>query len=452
MRELFGTDGIRGKANEYPMTADVALNVGKAVAYVFKNDHHRPRIVVGRDTRVSGHLLEHALVSGICSMGVDAIRVGTMTTPGIAYLSWSVRADAGIIITASHNPFEDNGIKIFGGDGYKLSDEKEEKIEDYIFSPEKLTQAYPPPKDLGQASILDDARGLYIGFLKSTFPKELKLGGMKIALDCANGAAYKIAPQVFYELGAEVESLFINPNGKNINKNCGSQHIDTLKETVIQENMDIGLAFDGDADRLIAVDEKGNKLTGDQIIAICAKDLKERGELANNTVVTTKMSNYGFRIAMKELDINNLITKVGDRYVLEKMKEEGAIIGGEESGHIIFLNHHTAGDGILTAIQLLRIMKQKDKPLSELAKIMEVYPQKLLNVRVKEKPDLDSLPEVQKVIENVEQELTDRGRVLVRYSGTQPLCRIMVEARTKAETEKYCKKIADVIRASEISE
>jgi phosphoglucosamine mutase len=315
-----------------------------------------------------------------------------------------------------------------------------------------LSQAYPPPKDLGEASILDDARGLYIGFLKSTFPKELKLEGMKIALDCANGAAYRIAPQVFYELGAEVESLFTNPNGKNINKNCGSQYIDTLQETVVQEDMNIGLAFDGDADRLIAVDEKGNKLTGDQIIAICAKDLKEGGKLENNTVVTTKMSNYGFRIAMKELGINNIVTKVGDRYVLEKMKEKGAILGGEESGHIIFLEHHTAGDGILTAIQLLRIMKQKNKPLSELAKIMEVYPQKLVNVRVKEKPELESLPEVTQIIKEVENDLTDRGRVLVRYSGTQPLCRVMVEARTKEETEKYCNKIADVIRASKIAE
>ncbi|TFG00790.1 MAG: phosphoglucosamine mutase [Promethearchaeota archaeon] len=444
-RELFGTDGIRGVANKYPMTADMALNLGKAVAHVFKSETDYPRIIVGRDTRVSGHLLEHAIVSGICSMGVDAIRVGVMTTPGIAYLSWSVRADAGIVISASHNPFEDNGIKIIGGDGYKLSDEKEEQIEKYILEPDILKDLYPKPEDLGRSSLLEDARGLYIGFLKSTIPKHLTLEGMNVALDCANGAAYKIAPQLFYEIEAEVEALYAKPNGININENCGSQHVETLSKTVIEGDYDIGLAFDGDADRLIAIDEKGNVITGDQIIAICANNLKEKGELANNTVVTTKMSNYGFRIAMKELDINNNITKVGDRYVLEEMQKSGAILGGEESGHIIFLNHHTTGDGILSALQVLKIMKETGKPLSELAKIMKVYPQKLINVTVSDKPALDTIPEVQSVIEEVEAELGDRGRVLVRYSGTQPLCRVMVEASTEASTDKYCQKIADVI-------
>ncbi len=446
-RKLFGTDGIRGVANKYPITADLALNLGKAVAHVFKSETDYPRIIVGRDTRVSGHLLEHAIVSGICSMGVDAIRVGVMTTPGIAYLSWSVRADAGIVISASHNPFEDNGIKIIGGDGYKLSDEKEEQIEEYILTPEKLYDLYPEPEDLGRSSFLTDAKGLYIGFLKSTIPKNITLEGMKIALDCANGAAYKVAPQLFYEIEAEVEALFDEPDGVNINDNCGSQHVETLKETVVEGGCDIGLAFDGDADRLIAIDEKGNSITGDQIIALSANYLRERGELANNTVVTTKMSNYGFRIAMKELGINNEITRVGDRYVLEQMQKSGAIIGGEDSGHIIFLNHHTTGDGILSALQILKVMKETGKPLSELAEIMKVYPQKLINVEVSDKPALDTLPEVQSIIEDVEQELGNRGRVLVRYSGTQPLCRVMVEASTVEETEKYCKKIADVIEA-----
>jgi phosphoglucosamine mutase len=444
-RELFGTDGIRGVANQYPITADLALNLGKAVAYVFKKESPYTRIIVGRDTRVSGHLLEHAIVSGICSMGVDAIRVGVMTTPGIAYLSWSVRADAGIVISASHNPFEDNGIKIIGGDGYKLSDEKEEEIEKYILNPHMLEDLYPEPQNLGKASVLDDAKGLYIGFLKSTFPKQITLEGMKIALDCANGAAYRIAPQLFYEVEAQVEALYAEPDGININKNCGSQHVETLQETVVDGGYDIGLAFDGDADRLIAIDENGNRITGDQIIALCAKYLKEKGELANNTVVTTKMSNYGFRIAMKELGIQNDITKVGDRYVLEEMKKSGAVIGGEESGHIIFLNHHTTGDGILSALQILKVMKETGKPLSELAKVMKVYPQKLINVEVSEKPELDSIPEVSDVIEEVEEELGERGRVLVRYSGTQPLCRVMVEASTAEETEKYSRKIADVI-------
>jgi phosphoglucosamine mutase len=444
-RELFGTDGIRGVANEYPITADLALNLGKAVAHVFQSETEYPRIIVGRDTRVSGHLLEHAIVSGICSMGVDAIRVGVMTTPGIAYLSWSVRADAGIVISASHNPFEDNGIKIIGGDGYKLSDEKEEQIEQYILEPERLNDFYPEPADLGRSSVLDDAKGLYIGFLKSTIPKQITLEGMKIALDCANGAAYKIAPQLFYEIEAEVEPLFAKPDGININKNCGSQHVEILSETIVNDGYDVGFAFDGDADRLIAIDEKGNEVSGDQIIAFCANYLKEKGELANNTVVTTKMSNYGFRVAMKELGINNNITKVGDRYVLEEMKKSGAIIGGENSGHIIFLNHHTTGDGILTALQILKVMKETGKPLSELAKIMKIYPQKLINVSVSDKPPLDTLPEVQEVIEQVEEELGDTGRVLVRYSGTQPLCRVMVEASTEEATEKYCKRIADVV-------
>jgi phosphoglucosamine mutase len=444
-RELFGTDGIRGIANKYPITADMALNLGKAVAYVFKKESPYTRIIVGRDTRISGHLLEHAIISGICSMGVDAIMVGVMTTPGIAYLSWSVRADAGIVISASHNPFEDNGIKIIGGDGYKLSDEKEEQIEELILNPEKLKESYPEPQNLGKASLLEDAKGLYIGFLKSTFPKHITLEGMKIALDCANGAAYRIAPQLFYELEAMVKPLFANPDGININKECGSQHVETLQETVVNDGFDIGLAFDGDADRLIAVDEKGKIITGDQVIAICANYLKEKGRLKNNTVVTTKMSNYGFRIAMKELGINNIITNVGDRYVLEEMIKSGAIIGGEDSGHIIFLDHHTTGDGILTALQLLNIIKETEKPLSELASIMKVYPQKLVNVTISDKPDLDSIPEIKSVIDEVENELSDKGRVLVRYSGTQPLCRVMVEASSEDETEKYCKKIADVI-------
>ncbi len=444
-RELFGTDGIRGVANKYPITADMALNLGKAVAYIFKRESPYTRIIVGRDTRISGHLLEHAIISGICSMGVDAIMVGVMTTPGIAYLSWSVRADAGIVISASHNPFEDNGIKIIGGDGYKLSDEKEEQIEKFILEPEKLNDFYPEPQDLGKASVLDDAKGLYIGFLKSNFPKQITLEGMKIALDCANGAAFRIAPQLFYELEAMVKPLYANPDGININKECGSQHVETLRDTVVNGSFDIGLAFDGDADRLISIDEKGNIITGDQVIAICANYLKEKGKLTNNTVVTTQMSNYGFRIAMKELGINNIITRVGDRYVLEEMIKSGSVIGGEESGHIIFLDYHTTGDGILTALQVLKVMKETGKPLSELAKIMKVYPQKLVNVTVTDKPDLDSIPEIKEIIEDVENELSDRGRVLVRYSGTQPLCRVMVEASSENETEKYCKHIADVI-------
>ncbi|MHA1729186.1 MAG: phosphoglucosamine mutase [Promethearchaeota archaeon] len=446
MRKLFGTDGIRGKANVYPMTAEVALNIGKAVAYLFKRNDRRSKIIVGKDTRISGYVLEHAIVSGICSMGVDAIIVGPMPTPGIAYLTYSMRADAGIVISASHNPFEDNGIKIFGGNGFKLSDNKEEEIEKYILSPEKMDNLYPNPKDLGKASFSVEAKGEYIGFLKNTFPKNLNLEGLKIALDCGNGAAYHIAPELFYELGGHVKSLFINPNGININKDCGSQHTETLKKTIVEEQIDIGLAFDGDADRLIAIDENGNEITGDQVIAICAKKLKEKGKLTNNSVVTTVMSNIGFKIAMKELDINTITTKVGDRYVLEEMVKKNVKIGGEDSGHIIFLDHHTTGDGMLTALQLLTVMKETGKPLSELAKIMKVYPQKLINIAVTDKPDLITVPEVKAVITEVENCLGDTGRVLVRYSGTQNLCRVMVEAPTENETENYCKKVAEVIK------
>lgn len=446
MRKLFGTDGVRGKANVYPMTAEMALNIGKAVAHLFKQNDRRPRIIVGKDTRISGYILEHAIVSGICSMGVDAIMVGPMPTPGIAYLTLSMRADAGIVISASHNPFEDNGIKIFGGDGFKLSDEKEEEIEKYILAPETMDEFYPNPKDLGKASFSVKAKGEYIAFLKSTFPKKLNLEGMKIALDCGNGAAYQIAPELFYELGAKVNSLFINPNGTNINKDCGSQHTETLKKTVIKENTNIGLAFDGDADRLIALDENGNIVTGDQVIAICAKNLKEKGKLTNNSAVTTVMSNIGFKIAMKELDINNIVTKVGDRYVLEEMVKNNYKIGGEDSGHIIFLDHHTTGDGMLTALQLLTVMKETGKPLSELAKIMKVFPQKLINIKVTEKPDLSTIPEVKAVIAEVENSLGDTGRVLVRYSGTQNLCRVMVEAPSDEETDSNCNKVAEIIR------
>ncbi len=445
MRKLFGTDGIRGRANEYPMTADVALNIGKAVAHLFKRNNHKPRIIVGKDTRISGYVLEHAIVSGICSMGLDSILVGPMPTPAIAYLTQSMRADAGIVISASHNSYEDNGIKIFGGDGYKLSDDKEEEIEKYVLSSQKMDQFYPSPDKLGKAYKLDEARGMYIAFLKTTFPKEFDLEHMKIGLDCANGATYQIAPELFFELGASVESLAVKPDGMNINRDSGSQHIENLRKLVLENKMDIGLAFDGDGDRLIAIDEKGRVVSGDQIIAICAKYLKERGKLTNNSVVTTLMSNIGFKRAMDELGINHITTKVGDRYVIESMQKNNSILGGEDSGHIIFLDHHTTGDGMLSAIQLLTVMKSTNKSLSELTKVMRAYPQKLINIEVSEKVDLNKVPEINKAIKDVEKELGDNGRVLVRYSGTQLMCRVMTEAPTENETNKYCQKIARAI-------
>ncbi|MDD5475932.1 MAG: phosphoglucosamine mutase [Syntrophales bacterium] len=446
MEKLFGTDGIRGLANEYPMTANMAMEIGKATAHVFKKEGHQPRIIIGKDTRLSGYMIESALVSGICSMGVDAIQVGPMPTPGIAFLTTSMRADAGIVISASHNPFQDNGIKIFSSDGYKLPDEKENEIEELIFA-NNMGHLHPSPNRLGKVYRIDGARDRYIVFLKSTFPKEFTMEGMKVVLDCANGATYRVGPDTFFELGADIESIFDKPDGENINDNCGSQHTETLAEEVLRSGADVGFAFDGDGDRLIAVDEKGSVLTGDQIMAICARDMKKRGILKNNLVVTTVMSNIGFGLCLKELGIDYVATKVGDRYVLEEMKARGSVIGGEDSGHIIFLDHHTAGDGILTALQVMAAMKREGKPLSELGRIMKVYPQKMVNVDVRSKPDITTIPEIVKVIEEVEASLGDAGRVLVRYSGTQSMCRVMVEGPTDEETAAYCQAIAEVVRA-----
>jgi len=445
MGELFGTDGVRGVANEYPMTAEMALNIGRATAHLFKRKGHTPRIIIGKDTRISGYMLENALVAGICSMGVNALLVGPLPTPGIAFTTNSMRADAGIVISASHNPFQDNGIKIFSHEGLKLPDEKELEIEKLIFS-NKMHTLHPSHNELGKASRIDDARGRYIVFLKNTFPKEHTMEGTKVVLDCSHGATYRVAPDTFFELGADVTSLFDEPNGENINDQCGSQHPETLAEEVIKAKADVGFAFDGDGDRCIAVDEKGAVLTGDQIMAICAKEMKKEGTLHNNLVVCTVMSNIGFSIALKELGIEQEATKVGDRYVLEEMQAKGSVIGGEDSGHVIFLDHHTTGDGIITALQVLAAMKKAQKPLSELAHVMKVFPQKLINIDVKSKPELSAIPEIQQIIEGVEEQLGDKGRVLVRYSGTQNMCRVMVEGPTDEETEKYCRQIVDVIQ------
>jgi len=445
MGELFGTDGVRGVANEHPMTAEMALNIGRATACLFKRTGHTPRIIIGKDTRVSGYMLENALVSGICSMGVNALLVGVLPTPGIAFATNSMRADAGIVISASHNPFQDNGIKVFSSEGFKLPDEKELEIENLIFS-NSMHTLHPSANELGKAYRIEDARGRYIVFLKNSFPKEFTLEGTKVVMDCAHGATYKVAPETLFELGADVTTLYDEPNGENINANCGSQHPEALAEEVKKQGADVGFAFDGDGDRLIAVDEKGAVLTGDQIMVVCAKTMKQEERLPNNLLISTVMSNIGLGIALKELGIENAVTKVGDRYVLEEMLAKGAAIGGEESGHVIFLEHQTTGDGIITALQLLAAMKKQQEPLSKLAQIMKVFPQKLINVEVKRKPDLDTIPKISEVIKDVETQLGTKGRVLVRYSGTQPMCRVMVEGPTSDETEKYCTQIAAVLR------
>lgn len=445
MGKLFGTDGIRGVANQYPMTPEMALKIGRATAAFFKKDESRSKIVIGKDTRISGDMLEYALVSGICSMGVDAYRTGIMPTPGVSVLTSLMGADAGIVISASHNPFYDNGIKIFNRDGYKLADKTEADIEDLILG--NISGAPTKPvQEIGRTFKINNAENRYATFLIDAIQAKDTFRGMKIILDCSNGATYRVAPAVFKKIGAEVETLFADPDGKNINENCGSQHPEVLMEAVVNRKAHIGLAFDGDGDRLTAVDEKGKLVSGDQLLAVCAKHLKQRGLLKNNLVVSTVMSNLGLGLALKEMGITHKMADVGDRYVMESMVVSGAVLGGEDSGHMIFLDQHTTGDGILAAMRLIEVMHAESKPLSELCKIMAVFPQALRNVEVWHKPDLKTVPEIQDAIKSVEKKIGKQGRVLVRYSGTQPICRIMVEGSTIEETDRYCRQLADIIQ------
>ena len=446
MGKLFGTDGIRGTANQYPITAETALAVGRATAYVLKRNHQGlNRILVGKDTRLSGYMLENALTSGICSMGVNVMLTGPLPTPGIAFLTRTMRCVAGIVISASHNPFEDNGIKIFSSYGFKLNDSIEKEIEEIVLSGD-FSDKIPANSEIGRAKRIDDAAGRYIEFCKATFPASLTLAGMKIVLDCANGASYKVAPTVFSELGAEVCTIHDEPSGFNINENCGSQFTDDLKRKVVELGADIGLAFDGDADRLIAVDEKGQEVDGDHVIAICAKQLLDAGQLKNKLVVITPMSNLGLRLAFDRMGIRWMDAGVGDRLVLEMMQREGACLGGEQSGHVIFLDKHTTGDGIVTALQLLTAIRTSGEKLSTLAQIFKTAPQRLINVTVREKPEMKTLPKTSSAIKAAEEALSGCGRVLVRYSGTQPMCRVMVEAVDDATAHKLADDIAVAIK------
>jgi len=446
MGKLFGTDGIRGEANQYPMTPEIAFGVGRAMAHLFKKNGHRAVVIIGKDTRLSGYMLESSLEAGITSMGGYSYLVGVMPTPAIAFVTQSMRADAGVVISASHNPFQDNGLKIFGGDGYKLSDEQEDFIEDLILN-NKLSDLVSRGHDIGKAYRLDGVNGRYIVFAKNTFPRNLSMEGMKIVLDTANGATYKVAPDTFHELGANIEVIHKTPNGTNINDGCGSQHTEILRKKVVECGAAMGLAFDGDGDRLIAIDEKGREITGDQIMVICANILKREGKLKNDLLVTTVMSNLGLTVACKKYGFKHHASKVGDRYVLEDMKRLDGIIGGEEAGHMIFLDHHTTGDGIIAALQLAAAMIKEGKPLSELARMMDIFPQKLINVDVKRKPNIEDVPKLVEAIRQAESELGGEGRVLVRYSGTQNMCRVMVEGPSDAVTEKYCRQIADVVKS-----
>jgi len=389
-------------------------------------------------------MIENALVAGICSMGVDVLQVGPLPTPGIAYITSSMRADAGVVISASHNPFQDNGIKFFFKDGFKLPDEIELKIEKLIFS-EKIESLRPVATEVGKAYRMDDAAGRYVVFLKSAFPKDLDLAGMKIVLDCANGAAYKVAPAVLEELGAEVIPIGVKPNGTNINANCGSLHPEVMSEAVKMHRADLGIALDGDADRVIFVDEFGNVVDGDQIMAICATDMIRQKKLRKNTLVATVMSNMGLDIAMRKAGGKVIKTDVGDRYVVEEMRKGGYNLGGEQSGHMIFLDHNTTGDGVLSALQLLAIIRRSGRSLSELAEVMIPLPQVLLNVRVSEKRNVLEIPAAAELIRDTEARLGLEGRLLIRYSGTEPLLRIMIEGQDKYQITGWAKNIAEAI-------
>ncbi len=445
-KRLFGTDGIRGVANIEPMTAETALKLGRAVAYVFKKGSRRHKIVIGKDTRLSGYMLESAMMAGICSMGVDVMIVGPLPTPGIAFIASSMRADAGVVISASHNPYQDNGIKFFSRDGLKLPDEVELEIERFIFENQEDPSHRPTASEVGKAYRIDDAVGRYVVFAKNSFPKELTLNGLKIVVDCANGATYRVAPEALYELGADVVPIGVNPDGENINKGCGSLYPESLKEEVVRSGADIGIALDGDGDRCILVDERGEVVDGDHVMAICATAMLREGTLKGNTLVATVMSNSGLDEALKRAGGRVVRTRVGDRYVVEEMLRGGYNLGGEQSGHIVFLDHTTTGDGVITALQVLAIMVRSGKPLSELAAVMTSYPQVLLNVRVTKKPDLDGLPAVSHTLEKIRRRLKDRGRAFIRYSGTEPLARITVEGENMDEIKGMAEELAGVVR------
>jgi phosphoglucosamine mutase len=443
---LFGTDGVRGTANVHPMTAEMALSLGQAIARVFRVDgNKRRRIIIGKDTRLSGYLFEDALAAGICSMGVDVIQVGPMPTPGMAFLTADMRCQAGVMISASHNPYQDNGIKFFSSDGYKLPDAIERRIEKLIASGE-LSGVRAPPDEIGRARRIEDVAGRYVVFLKKTFPMDLSLDGMRVVLDCANGASYVVGPTVLEELGAEVFRIGVSPNGRNINEGCGSLYPEKVAAKVNEVRADVGIALDGDADRVVLIDEKGAILDGDQLLAICAEDMVERDVLRGGQVVATVMSNIGLERALQELGVGLLRTQVGDRYVVDAMREGGFNLGGEQSGHIVFLDHNTSGDGLITALQVLAVMRRKGRTLSELTTDFIRYPQVLVNVPVAEKKPIEDLPDFLRLVERVESELNGRGRVLVRYSGTEPLARIMVEGDDEKQIGEYAHDLAEALR------
>ncbi|MBL6975792.1 MAG: phosphoglucosamine mutase [Deltaproteobacteria bacterium] len=448
-RKLFGTDGVRGVANVHPMTPELAMALGRAVATAFPAGDGRTRIVIGKDTRLSGYMFETALAAGVCSMGADVLLVGPLPTPGIAYMTVGMRADAGAVISASHNPFEDNGIKFFGGDGFKLPDEVEERVEALVLDPDKLPPA-AAGRDFGRAYRLKDAAGRYLVSLKSTFPREFSLDGLRIAVDCANGAGYRVAPMVFEELGADVVPLSADPDGTNINENCGALHPEIMARKVKEMRCDVGLALDGDADRCILCDERGEIVDGDCILTLCAGWMKAQGCLKGDAVVGTIMSNLGLQVALERLGLSLIRTDVGDRYVVEEMLRGDYNLGGEQSGHILFLDHATTGDGILSCLRVLEVMKDTGKSLSTLSSAFDRYPQVLLGAKVIDKPPVESLENTQVAIRRIEKALGDKGRVNVRYSGTSAKIRVMVEGEDEGRVRTLAEEILEAVAKDEI--
>lgn len=444
MGKYFGTDGVRGIANEQ-LSPELAFKVGRMGGYVLTRHKQegKPKVVIGRDTRISGQMLESALIAGLLSVGAEVVRLGVISTAGVAYLTRALGADAGAMISASHNPFPDNGIKFFGSNGFKLSDEVEAEIEQLLDAAEDIL---PRPTGEKIGTVLDFLEGSqkYLSHLKNSVSE--RYDGLKVVLDCANGAVSSLAARLFADVEAEVITIGANPNGVNINDHCGSTHPEKLQEEVVKHQADLGLSFDGDADRCIAVDETGQIIDGDYIMAICARALKAKGKLNNNTIVTTVMANLGFFKAMEEAGINTTKTAVGDRYVVEEMVRGGYNLGGEQSGHIIFLDYNTTGDGLLTGLQLLNVIKETGKPLSELKQFMRKYPQLLVNVRVEDKTKLSNNPAIEQAIKEVEEELAGNGRVLVRPSGTEPIVRVMAEGPDDAHLKELVDRIVDVVK------
>ncbi len=448
-QRLFGTDGIRGTANVYPMTPDMVVKVGQAIGVILQRQQmpwvsQTRKVVIGKDTRLSGYMIEQALASGLNSMGVHVQLVGPLPTPGIGFLTRNMRASAGIVISASHNAFHDNGIKVFGFDGFKIADQMEREIERLVLE-EDLTKYLPPSHQVGRTRRIEDSQGRYILYVKNTFPLEYTLDGLRIVLDTANGAAYKVAPAIFQELGAEVLQLGDEPNGTNINDKVGALYPAKLAESVVQYRADVGISLDGDADRVIMVDEKGQIMNGDHILGICALHMKKKGTLKNNTLVVTQMSNFGLEKKMKDSGIQVVKTGVGDKYVVEEMRKNSFNLGGEQSGHIIFLDHTTTGDGCVAALNVLAVMKQTGVKMSELNRIIEDVPQVLINLRVKNRKDIDKLTGYKKMISDIEAELGNSGRVFVRFSGTEPVIRVLVEGPDKAKINEYAAQIAEFL-------